>query len=208
MPIELLFTTPVLFFAWLVAIVYSITVHEFSHALVGHLQGDSTAEQEGRLTLNPLAHLDWMGFALLVLVGFGWGRPVPFNPYQLRFKRLGPALVGLAGPAANLLSVVVFALLLKLLVTTQILAPENVLFILITFLIEINVVLLIFNLIPVPPLDGSKLLYAFLGTRYIGLITWLERYGIWLLLALVFVGSPLLSRLFSAVTSLVYQLVV
>lgn len=207
MPIQLLFTSPSLFAAWILAIVYSITVHEFSHAFAGRLQGDTTAEDEGRLTLNPLAHLDWLGFALLVLVGFGWGRPVPFNPHHLKNKRLGPALVGFAGPIANLLSVVIFGLLLKVLVMTQVLGADNLLFTFISFLIEINVVLMIFNLIPIPPLDGSKVLYAFLGIKHLNIIAWLERYGIWLLIILIFVGSPLLARVFQSVVNLVYALV-
>lgn len=207
MPIQLLFSSPKLFVAWLVAIVYAITVHEFSHAFAGHLQGDTTAEDEGRLTLNPLAHLDWLGFALMVLVGFGWGKPVPFNPHQLKYKRLGPALVGFAGPISNLLSVVIFGVLLKILVMTQILGAESLLFTLISFLIEINVVLMIFNLLPIPPLDGSKVLYAFLGIKHLNVIAWLERYGIWLLIILIFVGSPVLSRIFDSVINLVYTLV-
>ncbi len=207
MPIQLLFTSPQLFVAWILAIVYSITVHEFSHAFAAHVQGDDTAEQEGRLTLNPLAHLDWLGLALLVLVGFGWGRPVPFNPHQLKNRRLGPALVGFAGPIANLLSVLIFGILLKVLVTTQVLGADNLLFTFISFLIEINVVLMVFNLIPIPPLDGSKVLYAFLGIKHLNVIAWLERYGIWLLIILVFVGSPGLSRIFQSVVNLVYALV-
>lgn len=207
MPIQLLFTDPVIFLAWILAIIYAITVHEFSHALTGHWLGDDTAEREGRLTLNPLAHMDWTGLALLVLVGFGWGKPVPFNPYQLRFKRLGPAMVGLAGPISNLLSVIIFAIVLKIFVVTQVLAPASVLFTFISFLIEVNVVLMIFNLIPIPPLDGSKLLYSFLGVKHLNIIAWLEQYGIWVLLALVFLGSPWLTPVFSLVTNFVYRLV-
>lgn len=207
MPIQLLFTSPSLFVAWILAIIYSITVHEFSHAFAGHLQGDTTAEDEGRLTLNPLAHLDWLGLALLVLVGFGWGKPVPFNPYQLKHRRLGPALVGFAGPIANLLSVIVFGILLKVLVVTQVVGADNLLFTFISFLIQINVVLMVFNLLPIPPLDGSKVLYAFLGIKHLNIIAWLERYGIWLLIILIFVGSPVLSRIFQSVVNLVYALV-
>lgn len=207
MPIQFLFTSPVLFVAWLVAIIYAITVHEFSHALVGHLQGDNTAEDAGRLTLNPLAHMDLMGLGLLILVGFGWGKPVPFNPYNLKAKRWGPVLVGLAGPLANLLSVILFALVLKFVLVTQAVTQDSAFFTFITFLIEINVVLMVFNLIPIPPMDGSKLLYSFLGIKHLQIIGWLEQYGIWLLLALIIFGSPWLSLLFDWVINLVYTIV-
>lgn len=206
MPIQLLFSSPSVFLAWAAAIVFAITVHEFSHALVGHLQGDPTPEQHGRLTLNPLAHIDWIGFGLLMLAGFGWGRPVPFNPYNLKFKRFGPALVGLAGPAMNLLMVVVFAIVLRLLAQSAVVPTDSLLFTFIVFLVEINVVLMVFNLIPIPPLDGSKLLYSFLGVRHLRVIAFLEQYGIWLLFGLVLLASPLLSAVFDAVLNLVYSI--
>ena len=147
MPIQYLFTSPVLFCAWLVAIIYVITVHEFSHALAGHWQGDNIAEDAGRLTLNPLAHINMMGLGLLILIGFGWGKPVPYNPYNLKAKHWGSALVGFAGPIANLLSVIVFALVLKVVFMTQVITQDSALFTFITFLIEINMVLMVFNLI-------------------------------------------------------------
>src|SRR3989339_1829095 len=90
------------------AIIIVISLHEFSHALMGYLLGDKTAEHEGRLTLNPLAHLDPFGTVMLLLVGFGWGKPVPFNPYNLKFQKWGPAWIALAGPLSNFLSAIFF----------------------------------------------------------------------------------------------------
>lgn len=150
--------------------------------------------------------MDLMGLGLLVLVGFGWGKPVPFNPYNLKLKRWGPVVVGLAGPLANLLSVFLFALVLKAVLVTHAVTQDSAFFTFITFLIEINVVLMVFNLIPIPPLDGSKLLYSFLGVRHLSVIAWLEQYGIWLLLALILLGSPWLSLVFDWVIHLVYTM--
>src|ERR671935_444731 len=112
-PLYLLRDDPRLFAAFVIAVVVGITLHEFSHALVATLQGDQTARAQGRLTLNPLSHLDPLGSFALIVAGFGWGRPVPFSPGQLRSRRVGAALVGLAGPAANLVLAIVAALLLR-----------------------------------------------------------------------------------------------
>src|SRR3989338_472750 len=103
MLLGLLVQQPIFFALWLFATLTALTVHEFSHALVATLLGDTTAKDQGRLSLNPFTHIDWMGLLLLVTVGVGWGKPVPFNPLYLRYSRVGPALVGLAGPAANLI---------------------------------------------------------------------------------------------------------
>src|SRR5690554_3478331 len=110
MPINLLFEQPALFVAWVVAIVVAITIHEFSHVLAAFLQGDSTGKFLGRLNLNPFRHVDPLGFILLVVAGFGWGRPAPFNPQNLKHPRLGTMLVAFAGPLSNLVAVVIFGL--------------------------------------------------------------------------------------------------
>ncbi|MFH2136072.1 MAG: site-2 protease family protein, partial [Patescibacteria group bacterium] len=102
MLISLLFSAPILFFAIFVALVVSITFHEFCHVLAARLQGDTTGERMGRLTLNPLAHLDLWGTLAILFIGFGWGRPAPYNPYNLKNQKYGSVLVALAGPASNL----------------------------------------------------------------------------------------------------------
>lgn len=196
-----LFQQPQLLLVWLVGIVYAITIHEFSHALAAYWQGDETAKDLGRLTLNPLSHIDPIGFLVLLLAGFGWGKPVPFNPYNLKNQRLGPVLVSLAGPTANILSFLVFGFVLKALLGSHIIGEENLLAIFLTILLYINFILAIFNLIPIPPLDGSKLLYAVIPQRLQHVIFSLERYGPWLLLLFVIFGGSLFSGLFRTLYS-------
>jgi Zn-dependent protease len=161
MIISYLFQNPFLFFAWAGAILAAISIHEFSHAWMADVLGDPTAKREGRLTLNPLAHLDPMGTILLLLVGFGWGRPVPFNPYNLRNQRWGPAMVAGAGPASNLVMAVLFGIALRTVLGIG-LTPENLAVKFLGMLVFLNLILMAFNLIPVPPLDGSKVLFAVL----------------------------------------------
>ena len=113
--LSLISSHPLFALAWLCAILLSLTIHEFSHALVGKWRGDRTAEREGRLTLNPLAHLDWFGFAAMLLLGFGWAKPVPFNPYNLRDPKWDAVWIGLAGPGSNLFLAAFAGLLLRFL---------------------------------------------------------------------------------------------
>lgn len=181
---------------WVIAIILALTIHEFSHALMGRLQGDHTAEHEGRLTLNPMAHIDWMGFALLVIVGFGWAKPTPFNPYNLKYKRFGPALVALAGPISNTLVVVVIGVALHLIYRFTGLDMNNLMIMFFVTLIEVNILLAVFNLIPIPPLDGAKLLYTFIGHKRPDIVQFLERNGMWLLLGLVILGGRYISAMF------------
>ena len=103
---NLLFQSPELFMIIILAIIYAITIHEFSHALAAETLGDATAKFNGRLTLNPLAHLEFLGTLMLLMAGFGWGKPVPVNIYNLKWRKYGEALVSLAGPLSNFLSVI------------------------------------------------------------------------------------------------------
>lgn len=194
-----LFSDPLLFFVGLAAIVFSITIHEFAHALTAHLQGDDTPEAGGRLTLNPLAHVDLFGLLFLLVAGFGWGRPVIFNPYNLRARRWGPVLVGIAGPFTNIAAFLVFGVFLRLATRPWGLTADNYLVVFLQVLMILNLSLAIFNLIPIPPLDGSKILWALLPLHLEPLRLWLERYGIWILLALVFLessGVPIFQPIF------------
>jgi len=200
MPISLLFENPLYFFAWVAAILVALTVHEYSHALAAHLMGDQTAKRMGRLSLNPLTHIDPIGFIALVLVGFGWGKPVPFNPYNLRYSKWGSALVAAAGPVSNILMVVVFGLALKFVGPS--LPVGNLLGEFLVLLVSLNVILCLFNLIPIPPLDGSKFLLSALTapehykTRFL-----LETRGPFILLAFIVLdslsGLNILSTVFS-----------
>lgn len=192
-----------MFFAWACALVIAITVHEFSHALAADSLGDPTAKLQGRLTLNPLAHLDLFGTLLLLFAGFGWGKPVPFNPYNLRNRKFGPALISLAGPASNLVLVIVFSLILKFLYPLTGLGSDNALFYFFYTLILINAILMAFNLIPIPPLDGSKLLFAILPDSMDNIKETLQRYGFMILIFLVIFGGGILSRLFYFIIGLI-----
>ncbi len=183
MLISLLFSAPILFFAIFVALVISITFHEFCHVLAARLQGDQTGERMGRLTLNPLAHLDPWGTLAILFIGFGWGRPAPFNPYNLKNKKYGPTLVALAGPASNLLLIIIFGLILKIIY--PILGPMNYLTIFLAALVGFNGVLMIFNLIPIPPLDGSYLLHLAVDRRWPNISQFMDVYGPQILLGLV-----------------------
>lgn len=155
---SLIQSQPAVAFVWILAIVLSLTVHEFSHALAGKLRGDSTAEREGRLTLNPLAHVDWMGFVAVLLLGFGWAKPVPYNPYNLKNPKWDSVLIGLAGPASNLLFAAASAIAFR--ATTASGAALSLLSVFLLFMVLLNLFLLVFNVIPVHPLDGSKLFFA------------------------------------------------
>jgi Zn-dependent protease len=203
MLIQSLFSEPILFFLWVVAIIVALTIHEFSHALAGKLQGDPTAELEGRLTLNPLSHIDWLGFALLLIAGFGWAKPTPFNPYNLKYKKWGGALVALAGPISNTLIVVIIGAVLAIVVRVTDLPADNLMIRFFLLLLQINVLLAIFNLFPIPPLDGSKVLYSLIGDRYPQVVQFLETYGTYILIAFVIFGGGFLTALFQLVYSIV-----
>lgn len=212
MILETLFSTPAIFLAWVVAIVIALAVHEFSHALAGNLLGDPTAKNLGRLTLNPLAHISWLGFVVLLLVGFGWGKPVPFNPYNLKFKRWGPALVAVAGPLSNLIMAVATGFILWLLIFFQALPSENLLIQFLYIFVILNVILMVFNLIPIPPLDGSKILYAVLHQpKYRQLIIFLETRGPMLLILLLIldniIGINIFGNLFWGIIDLVDRII-
>lgn len=155
MLIQILFENPVLFLIIAMAIIFALAVHEFFHAWMAYYLGDNTAKDQGRLTINPLVHLDLFGTILLFIVGIGWGKPVPFNPYNLRNQKWGPALVALAGPASNFGMAVTIGLILRFI---EIPNPYLVFFL--SFFIWINLILGIFNLMPVPPLDGSHIFFT------------------------------------------------
>lgn len=158
--LTLLFSSPPLAFAWIIAIFASLTVHEFSHALMSKLKGDSTAEREGRLTLNPIAHLDLYGLIPLLFFGFGWAKPVPYNPYNLKNPKWDSVLIALAGPFSNLVIAIVAAIAFRFLIIGGVFPLDNLLGAFLFFLILLNLFLLFFNIIPIHPLDGSKLFFA------------------------------------------------
>jgi Zn-dependent protease len=158
--LDLLLGSPALALAWIAAIFSVLTLHEFSHALMAKFRGDRTAEREGRLTLNPVAHIDPTGLILLLLFGFGWAKPVPYNPYNLKDPKWDSVKIALAGPGSNLVLAIIGGLAFRFLVVGGMIAPLNLLSIFIFLTIILNLFLMLFNLIPIHPLDGSKLFFA------------------------------------------------
>lgn len=155
-------SSPGIAIAFLAVILISITVHEFAHAYASYLLGDKTAEMAGRMTLNPLSHIDPVGMLALLILGFGWAKPVPFNPYNLKDPKKDAVYIALAGPFANLILSVAAALVFRGMSAAGLLAIDSLLPTFLLLLVIINLFLLFFNLIPIPPLDGSKLIDALL----------------------------------------------
>ncbi len=211
MAINLLFSNPLLFLAWIIAVLVTLTIHEFSHAFVATFLGDRTPGDQGRLTFDPRAHVDTAGLLMLVLVGFGWGKPVPFNPHNLRYPRWGPTFVALAGPFSNFIGALFFGAAAAMLLRFDLLAPSNLLIDFIFLLVTLNVVLMLFNCLPIPPLDGSKvLLDALHHPRYDRVRFLLETRGPIVLLVVVLLDMilpfSLFGWLFSGALSFVYNI--
>ncbi len=165
MNLSLLFQEPWLFLVFIIAFLLTLAVHEFSHAWMSTMLGDQTAKREGRLTLNPVSHVDILGFLALVTVGFGWGKPVPFNPYNLKYQKWGPTFVAVVGPISNLLFGTLCIVLAGVFSRAFGWSPSNLLITALSFMGYLNFLLLLFNLIPLPPLDGSKVLLALLSSE-------------------------------------------
>jgi Zn-dependent protease len=157
--LQLLFSEPWQFLATILAFLLTLGIHESAHAWTAFALGDNTAQREGRLTLNPLAHIDFLGFMTLVTVGFGWGKPVPFNPYNLRWQRVGPVLVAAAGPVSNFLITLVSTLLLRVLL--PILPETNLLILFLFTLAGLSCLLGLFNLIPLPRFSRTIAMHIF-----------------------------------------------
>jgi len=205
MLLTMLFENPILFVVWLAAFLFSLSVHEFSHALAATWLGDSTAKRMGRLTINPAAHIDPVGLLAVVLIGFGWGKPVPYNPYNLKWPKWGPAAVAAAGPISNMTMATVSAVLAAML------APRfgcnNLLMIFLSLMTGLNVALMVFNFIPLPPLDGSKALLAvFSAPQYAAFRTFIETQGQMFLFVLIILdsiaGLGLFAGLFNGASSI------
>ena len=184
MLIEILRVDPLAYLLIALSLVGAIAMHEFAHALAADAQGDRLPRAMGRVTLNPARHLDPLGTLCLLLAGFGWGRPVEFRPTALRSRRFGAALVALAGPGMNLLLAVAGAF-----VQTLMDDSGDTFWLFLSYFVAINVLLAVFNLIPLPPLDGSRLLTIFLPPRHQGVLFFLDRYGFLILLVLIFFGG-------------------
>ncbi len=180
--LDTLFSNPASFFIWIAALVSAITVHEFAHAWTAVKLGDPTPKIQGRLTLNPLAHLDPLGTLMLLVVRFGWGKPVQFDPYNLANPRRDAAIISLAGPFSNLFFAAILSIIIHFVVT-----PFSLLATILTPFIFLNIILAVFNLLPIHPLDGGKILVGFLPEKDAHTVDiFLKQYGIFILILLIF----------------------
>lgn len=174
------------------AAVIGLTVHEFSHAYMAYKLGDNTAKLDGRLTLNPLKHIDWMGFFLIVIAGFGWAKPVIFNPDNLKHKHRDEILIAIAGPVSNFLIAILFFVIARLLYFADFFNATKIGLEIINVIMiwgVINFSLFIFNLIPLPPLDGSHIYLTFLKEIHPKLMMNIYKYGTLVLFAIIIAES-------------------
>lgn len=182
--LNLLLKDPLGFILIAIPLLYSIIFHELAHGWVAYLMGDPTAKSLGRLSLNPLKHLDPIGTIMLFIFGFGWAKPVPVNFNQLRDRHKGMILVSAAGIITNML-LAFSALFLNRLLS---LSPSSMSGVLLYYFAQINIILAAFNLIPLPPLDGSKILMGFASPSVQNFLFRLERYGFFIIIALLYLG--------------------
>ncbi len=170
-------------------ILLALTFHEYAHAYMAYRYGDDTARQSGRLTLNPLRHLDPLGTIMIFIVHFGWAKPVPVNPSRLKNPKKDMLWISAAGPLANMILALASGLLIRVLLTIGVTPDRHtaigLLFLMVIMSLQINLALAIFNILPIAPLDGSKILFALLPVRYEKLIYFLERYGPFILIGLI-----------------------
>jgi Zn-dependent protease len=194
-------------------ILFALTIHEYCHGLVASYLGDDTAVRQGRLTLNPIAHLDVVGTILMFLVGFGWAKPVPVNPHNFENPRKGMLLVALAGPVSNLLTAIVAAQILRYLIPSIINSDQAISGIYSTLLVVMiltviyGVGLAIFNILPIPPLDGSRVLYGLLPEKRAHAYSRFEPYGIMVLFALFLFGGRIFSVVIWYPVSIITELI-
>jgi Zn-dependent protease len=205
-----LFTSPLYFVLWVAALLLAITVHEFAHAWTSDRLGDPTARLAGRVTLNPIAHLDPLGTLMLLLFRFGWGKPVPFDPFNLKRPRRDAALISFAGPAADLILATILAIIIRLGHLFMASSIASNLQIILTPFIILAITLAIFNLIPIHPLDGGKILVGLLPEKVA--YSWdetLNRYGFFIIIFLIlplFGGYSLITLIISPVINFVISL--
>jgi Zn-dependent protease len=204
---------------YVIALIFSVILHEIAHGYVALMLGDDTAKRAGRLTLNPLVHIDLFGSIIfplmLALVGapiFGWAKPVPYDPRFLKDPKKASGLIALAGPASNLAIAVIFAIVFRIGVS---LGGDSIggisptlesFLIFVSMIIRVNVALAFFNLLPIPPLDGSGVLFSFFPRSWQGLQSLLERYGFIILIVIVMSGATILGPLIENVYRLLIGL--
>lgn len=194
------------------AILLSLTVHEVSHGYTAKLLGDETAARQGRLSLNPLKHLDPIGTILLFIARFGWAKPVPINPLYFRGNRnRGVLLVSVAGPASNLVLSLISALLLKVAQLQNLVGEGYAIYnsylgLFLILMIQINIGLAVFNLIPIPPLDGSKILASLLPPQQRNKMYEIEKYGFVILIIILYFGGNFINPIVGGIMNLEFVL--
>ena len=182
---RLLFSDPASFVILSVLLLYSVIFHELAHGWVAYKLGDSTAKWLGRLTLNPIKHLDPIGSLMLLVFGFGWAKPVPINLENIPNRRQGLILVSSAGIVANIICAFIAILLLKVVAPEPSGMTEQILYL----FARINIMLAAFNLIPIPPLDGSKILMGFTSEAVRRFLTQIEPFGFFIVIGLLYIGA-------------------
>ncbi len=189
------------------ALLAALTIHEYAHARMAAWLGDPTPRLMGRLTLNPIAHLDPIGLIMLWLFKFGWAKPVPVNPYYFRNGRKGVIMVSLAGPGANILLAFITALAFSILAKIQLLTVAWSTVLGLTY--SYNIIFAIFNLLPLPPLDGSKVLTSILPGRYAYAFEKIEPYAVFILMGLIYLGfiGKITNPLQNILDNIIYRIV-
>ncbi len=198
------------FLYFLPALLISLSIHEFAHSFIAYKLGDKSQKALGRMTLNPLAHIDLWGFVCIALFGFGWGKPVIVDDRNFKNRSRDNMLVALAGPMSNILLSIVFTIILKILMVIGVVdlavstTSGNLLTNMLVLSIQFNVIFGIFNMLPIPPFDGSKVLFYFLPGKYKEIMYVLERYSFIIILILVFtnISSYIISPIVSGILKL------
>ena len=197
------------------ALLFCLSVHEFAHAYTAYKLGDRTQKAMGRLTLNPFSHIDIAGFICIALFGFGWGKPVMIDDRNLKNKAAGNALTAFAGPCSNIIMAILFTIILKILLITGVILPTinsvvgSIILNMLILTIQFNVVFAIFNLIPIPPFDGSRILYFFLPAKGREYMYKIEQYSFIIVLVILVtgIGSKLVSPIVNFVLGLLSKFI-
>jgi Zn-dependent proteases len=197
------------------ALLFCLSVHEFAHAYTAYKLGDRTQKAMGRLTLNPFSHIDIAGFICIALFGFGWGKPVMIDDRNFKNKAAGNALTAFAGPCSNIIMAILFTIILKILLITGVILPTinsvvgSIILNMLILTIQFNVVFAIFNLIPIPPFDGSRILYFFLPAKGREYMYKIEQYSFIIVLVILVtgIGSKLVSPIVNFVLGLLSKFI-
>lgn len=197
------------------ALLFCLSVHEFAHAYTAYKLGDRTQKAMGRLTLNPFSHIDIAGFICIALFGFGWGKPVMIDDRNFKNKAAGNALTAFAGPCSNIIMAILFTIILKILLITGVILPTinsmvgSIILNMLILTIQFNVVFAIFNLIPIPPFDGSRILYFFLPAKGREYMYKIEQYSFVIVLVILVtgIGSKLVSPIVNFVLGLLSKFI-